>query len=140
MKGESNVTVGISRTVTDWHSGNGDHAGTAKSWDCVDARNTFDAKRYEKDVKSDDFVEFDDDEMQDYEIIGGFGGNYLMAERAGVEFASSTEVRFLQDQTVFKGTARYDGKPAIAEAFVVFGINGTTATTSMAFAQDKANA
>ena len=63
-KVEKQRQVQKSRTVTDWHSGNGDHAGTAKSWDCVDARNTFDAKRYEKDVKSDDFVEFDDDELE----------------------------------------------------------------------------
>ena len=63
-----------------------------------------------------------------------------VAERAGMSLATSEHVRFVEDQTVFKGTARYDGKPAIAEAFVVFAINGATATTSMAFAQDKANA
>ena len=56
-----------------------------------------------------------------------------------MSLATSEHVRFVEDQTVFKGTARYDGKPAIAEAFVVFAINGATATTSMAFAQDKAN-
>ena len=60
-KVEKQRQVQRSRTVTDWHSGSGDHSGTAKSWDCVDARNTFDAKRYEKDVHSDDFVEFDDE-------------------------------------------------------------------------------
>lgn len=51
------------RTVTDWHSGNGEHAGTAKSWDCVDERGTFDSKRYEIDVNTDDFVAMDDDEL-----------------------------------------------------------------------------
>ena len=84
-------------------------------------------------------VEFEDDEIADDEIIGGFGGNYLMAERAGVEFASSTEVLFLQDQTVFKGTGRYDGKPVAGEAFVIVNFANTNPTTSKDFAEDYAN-
>ena len=84
-------------------------------------------------------VEFDDDEMQDYEIIGGFGGNYLLAERAGIEFDSSKEFLFTQDQTVFKGTARYDGRPMAGEAFVIVNYNNTSPTTSATFADDDAN-
>ena len=84
-------------------------------------------------------VEFDDDEMQDYEIIGGFGGNYLLAERAGIEFDSSKEFLFTQDQTVFKGTARYDGRPTAGEAFVIVNYNNTSPTTSATFADDDAN-
>lgn len=80
------------------------------------------------------------DFIPDNNIVAGYGDLYLLAERAGMSLATSEHVRFVEDQTVFKGTARYDGKPAIAEAFVVFAINGATATTSMAFAQDKANA
>ena len=72
-------------------------------------------------------------------IIGGYFDNYLLAERAGTKFATSEHVRFLQDQTVFKGTARYDGKPVIAEAFVAIGINGTTPNATMSFAADTAN-
>ena len=72
-------------------------------------------------------------------IIGGYFDNYLLAERAGTRFATSEHVRFLQDQTVFKGTARYDGLPVIAEAFVVIGINGTTPNATMSFAADTAN-
>ena len=72
-------------------------------------------------------------------IIGGYFDNYLLAERAGARFATSEHVRFLQDQTVFKGTARYDGLPVIAEAFVVIGINGTTPNATMSFAADTAN-
>ena len=86
-----------------------------------------------------DIVEFEDDELADYEIIGGFGGNYLLAERAGVEFASSSEVRFLQDQTVFKGTARYDGRPLSGKAFVIVNYNNTAPTTSKDFPDDWAN-
>lgn len=85
-------------------------------------------------------VEFEDTEIADNEIIGGFGGNYLMAERAGVEIASSDIPRFLQDQTVFKGTARYDGKPVAGEAFVVVNFANTDPATTKTFAQDTANA
>lgn len=84
-------------------------------------------------------VEFEDDELADYEIIGGFGGNYLMAERAGIQIASSTEYLFLQDQTAFKGTARYDGRPLAGEAFVIVNYANTSPTTSKTFAEDEAN-
>ena len=72
-------------------------------------------------------------------IIGGYFDLYLLAERAGANFMTSEHVRFLQDQTVFKGTARYDGTPAIAEAFVAIGLNGTTPNATMSFAADSAN-
>lgn len=80
------------------------------------------------------------DFVPDNNIIAGFGDLYLLAERAGMTLATSEHVRFVEDQTVFKGTARYDGKPVIAEAFVVFGLSGTTPTTTMTFAADTANA
>ena len=87
-----------------------------------------------------EIVEFEDnDVIADYEIVGGFGGNYLMAERAGVEFASSTEVRFLQDQTVFKGTGRYDGRPIEGKAFVIVNYANSTPTKTRSFAKDWAN-
>lgn len=73
-------------------------------------------------------------------IIGGYFDLYLLAERAGRQFATSEHVRFLQDQTVMKGTARYDGQPVIAEAFVAVGLNGTTPNATMTFAPDTANA
>ena len=84
-------------------------------------------------------VEVEDDELADYEIIGGFGGNYLLAERAGIQLASSTEYLFLQDQTAFKGTARYDGRPLAGEAFVIVNYNNQAPTTSKSFAADEAN-
>ena len=84
-------------------------------------------------------VEFEDDQIADNEIIGGFGGNYLLAERAGIEFASSDIPLFLQDQTVFKGTARYDGQPVAGEAFVIVNFANTDPTTSKDFAADDAN-
>ncbi len=48
-------------------------------------------------------------------------------------------MKFLEDQTVFKGTARYDGKPVIAEAFAILNIAGKAPTTAAAFPEDKAN-
>lgn len=77
--------------------------------------------------------------IPDNVIIGGYFDLYLLAERAGTKFATSEHVRFLQDQTVMKGTARYDGKPSIAEGFVAIGINGTTPNATMTFAADSAN-
>ena len=79
------------------------------------------------------------DFVPDNVIIGGYFDLYLLGERAAAKFATSEHVRFLQDQTVMKGTARYDGKPAIAEGFVAIGINGTTPTADMTFAPDTAN-
>lgn len=79
------------------------------------------------------------DFIPDNVIIGGYFDLYLLAERAGTRFATSEHVRFLQDQTVLKGTARYDGQPAIAEGFVAIGLNGTTPNATMTFAADSAN-
>ena len=78
--------------------------------------------------------------LPDNVIIAGYFDLYLLAERAGQKFATSEHVRFIQDQTVFKGTARYDGKPVIAEGFVAIGINGVTPNATMTFAADTANA
>jgi HK97 family phage major capsid protein len=79
------------------------------------------------------------DFIPDNVIVGGYFDLYLLAERSGQKFATSEHVRFLNDQTVMKGTARYDGKPAIAEGFVAIGINGVTPAATMTFAPDAAN-
>lgn len=80
------------------------------------------------------------DFIPDNVIIGGYFELYLVAERAGARFAQSEHAFFIQDQTVFKGTARYDGTPVIAEAFMAIGLNGATADATMTFASDTANA
>lgn len=79
------------------------------------------------------------DFIPNYVIIGGYFELYLLAERAGSKFATSEHAFFLQDATAFKGTARYDGTPVIAESFVAIGVNGTSPSASMTFASDKAN-
>lgn len=78
--------------------------------------------------------------IPDNVIVYGYFDLYLLAERAGREFASSEHVRFIQDQIVYKGTARYDGAPIIAEAFGIATLNGATITaSSVTFPQDTAN-
>lgn len=77
--------------------------------------------------------------IPDNVIIGGYIDLYLLGERKGIRMERSEHYRFVQDQTVFKATARYDGLPVIAEAFVAIGIAGTTPTAEMSFAPDTAN-
>lgn len=81
------------------------------------------------------------DFIPDDVIVGGYFDLYLLAERAGTNIQRSDEVKFLEDAAVFKGTARYDGKPVIAEGFVAIGINGVTPSADgITFAADEANA
>jgi len=77
--------------------------------------------------------------IPDNDIIGGFGSMYLLAERSSAQLAQSEHVRFIEDQTVFRGTARYDGMPVFGEAFVVVNIANANPTTSVLFPQDVAN-
>ncbi|WP_295588584.1 phage major capsid protein [uncultured Oscillibacter sp.] len=85
-----------------------------------------------------DLVVFSDDVMPNDTIIGGYGDLYLLAERAGTTVGYSDQPLYIQDQTVVKGIARYDGQPVIAEGFVAIGI-GKAPVTTMSFAQDVAN-
>lgn len=78
--------------------------------------------------------------IPDNVIIGGYGSLYLLAERAEAKITTSEHVRFLEDQTVAKGTARYDGQPTIPAGFIAIGIKATTVTASaVSFAADAAN-
>lgn len=80
------------------------------------------------------------DFIPDNVIIGGYFDLYLLAERAGTRIGQSEHYRFVEDQTIFKGTARYDGLPVIAEGFVAIGIDGATVdATAVTFAADTAN-
>lgn len=77
--------------------------------------------------------------IPDNVIIGGYFDCYLLAERAGIRVDVSEHARFVEDFTLFRGKARYDGLPVIAEAFVAIGINGVTPAATMTFAADTAN-
>lgn len=85
-----------------------------------------------------DIVELDF--MPDYEIAGGFLSLQRGVEREGVTLDTSTQVRWLQNQTCYKVLARYDMKPAIGEAFVLVNYNNVEPTTSATFGKDYANA
>lgn len=77
--------------------------------------------------------------MPNYMITGGYGGEYLLVEREGGTFGSSDAPLYIQDKTVFKGTARYDGQPVSGEAFVGVTYDNTEVTVAMKFATDYAN-
>lgn len=80
------------------------------------------------------------DFIPDNDIITGYFDLYLLAERAGIRLDQSEHVKFIEDRTVFRGTARYDGLPVIAEGFALMNINNTKPTTTITFAPDTANA
>lgn len=88
-------------------------------------------------VEGGEFVELDF--LPDYEIVGGFFDLYTLVEREGASMARSEHVFFLEDKTVFKGTARYDGQPAVGEGFLAINYANTTVTTSYDFKPDYAN-
>jgi hypothetical protein len=79
------------------------------------------------------------DFMPNYDVVSGYGDLYLLVEREGTVLAASEHVKFIEDQTVFKGLARYDGLPVIAEGFCLINIKNVDATTSATFAVDYAN-
>ena len=64
---------------------------------------------------------------------------YRSVEREGTLIESNTNVRWLQNQTCFKGLQRRDGKPAIGEAFVVVNYGNATPATTTTFGKDLAN-
>ena len=80
------------------------------------------------------------DFIPDGDIITGYFDLYLLAERAGTRIDQSEHAMFLNDRTVFRGTARYDGLPVIAEGFVLMNVQNTDPTTTVTFAPDDANA
>ena len=77
--------------------------------------------------------------IPDDTIVFGYFKNYILAERAGTTIAQSEHVRFIEDQTVFKGTARYDGDLSIREAFAIYGIGKAPVTTVPLFAGETAS-
>lgn len=77
--------------------------------------------------------------MPDHMIVGGYGDEYLLVEREGGVFGSSDQVFFVQDKTVFKGSARYDGQPISGKAFVAMTYDNTEVLTKMDFKPDYAN-
>lgn len=88
-------------------------------------------------IENGEIVELDF--IPDNEIVGGYMDLYLLVEREGGSVSLSDHVFFLQDKTVYKATARYDGQPVFGEAFVAINYNNTEVTTEISFAPDYAN-
>ncbi len=79
------------------------------------------------------------DFMADGDIVGGFGSLFLLINRKEIKMGSTDQARFIEDQTLFKATARYDGKPVFGEGFVAVNILGNEVKTTIDFAEDTAN-
>jgi HK97 family phage major capsid protein len=78
--------------------------------------------------------------MPDNVIVGGIGRLYKLVERKGVQFDTTDQRFWTEDQTAFKATARYDGKLLDTDAFSVIGINDKVPSASdVTFAGDSAN-
>lgn len=52
-------------------------------------------------------------------LIGDFYAGYILGERKGITISKSEHYKFVEDNTVFKGIARYDGKPVNPDLFVL---------------------
>ena len=77
--------------------------------------------------------------IPDNNIAFGYLDMYLLGEREGTSLGQSEHCRFIEDQTVFKGTARYDGLPVIPDAFGLMSLTTTAPATTVDFPTDKAN-
>ena len=78
--------------------------------------------------------------MPDDIIVGGYPDLFLLGERKEITLSMSEHAFWLADQTGFKGTARYDGKPLDPSGFVAIGINGKNGDDMVVtFPQDGAN-
>lgn len=81
-----------------------------------------------------------DDIIEDGVVVGGHGSQYLLSEREGMDIGSSEHAMYIEDNTVFRGKARYDGMPVAGEGFAAFSLTTTAPQTNKTFAEDKANA
>lgn len=72
------------------------------------------------------------DFVPDNNIAFGYLDLYAALIKKEMTVAVSTEAKFIEDQTVIKGTMRADGKPAVAKAFGAIGY-GSAPTTEVSF-------
>lgn len=77
--------------------------------------------------------------MADNDIAFAYLDLYTLLVRKDVNLAYSSEYKFADDQTAFKGTMRADGIPVIAKAFGIININNVAPTTTASFTTDTAN-
>jgi hypothetical protein len=73
-------------------------------------------------------------------VIGGWGQEYKLVNRRNVQVAVSEHAQFVEDNTLYKATSRWDGIPISGEGFAIFSLTTTAAATTVTFATDTANA
>ena len=78
--------------------------------------------------------------MNENDIVGGYGSQYLWGDRTGTTLKVADQTRAIEDQTLFIGRKRADGKPMAGEGFAAFSLTTTAPQTNKTFAEDKANA
>jgi HK97 family phage major capsid protein len=64
--------------------------------------------------------------MSPGEVLYGDFGKYTLVERESITIDSSDQVRFVEDQTAFRGKGRFDGKPTKTDAFCLVRIGTPT--------------
>jgi HK97 family phage major capsid protein len=61
--------------------------------------------------------------LQFTEILLGDFSQYTLVERESITIDSSEHVKFVEDQTAFRGKGRFDGKPTRPDAFVLLTVD-----------------
>lgn len=67
--------------------------------------------------------------MEDDKILYGDFTKYTLVDREDISIDKSTDVRFTEDQTAFRGKGRFDGKPTNVNAFVLVTLTEPVAST-----------
>lgn len=70
--------------------------------------------------------------IPDNNIVCGYWDLYAALIKKNMTVSTSTECKFIEDQTVIKGVMRADGKPVVTGAFVAIGL-GAAPTTEVVF-------
>lgn len=63
-------------------------------------------------------IVFNNNLDEDTILLGDFE-QYTLVERENITIDNSTQVKFIEDQTAFRGKGRFDGKPVRPDAFVL---------------------
>ncbi len=75
-------------------------------------------------------VVLSDKTAKDSVVIGDFKNGYVLAERQAVRLEKSEHVKFIEDNTVFKGTALYDGNILNPKYFAIVTMQAPKAVPS----------
>ncbi|BBN99164.1 phage major capsid protein [Sporolactobacillus terrae] len=65
--------------------------------------------------------------LDDGQVLFGDFSKYTLVQRETITIDSSDQVKFVEDQTAFRGKGRFDGKPVKAESFVLVTLTGGAA-------------